>query len=978
MKRAGNVSSLCFLCVASLWACGGGGNPGAADIPPETRTEDTDGGGPEAPCPEIGTWLGTGGACIPAGIQGCAANFIEDGQCRPSRTACEDGTIPVFGSGCEPVGIAGCVGQFIDDDGLCRPSMEDCAAGEIPIMGEGCAPVGPANCAEEFRRQEWHGVCVPSTAACEFPDEMPDIAQGCVSIDGPEGCGDGPWGNIDGTDGDLYVDGDYDSGDSDGTAVKPYADLDGALAVAADGDRIVLAAGTYFGSFVLGQDIQIVGVCPSQVALKSDQAGATVTVTGGASVVMEGLTLTGSGAGIQVNSGASADLRRVRLLENQMIAARCTGGTLQMSNCLVAETQEVDGHGIGVYGEAGAVLELTDTVLYRNVRIGLVARDPGTRLEMVRVLVDDTRPTSDGLFGVGISATDYSDVSMVDSVITGSYFWGLNAYEYSGDAPDPDLAGVVNFTMEHSVVADTRPATGGEMAGLAYGAVFVDRNTTITGSAFVGNNGIALNMYGKHREMEINRSLFSHTKALPAFDFLNTALYLGIGGSIALDDSVIVDNDNRGIAVSGAPPEEAPAPTTLDAHRVIVARTNAVDGYNGATGVGIMAGTGGILQLEDSLVSDNAYTGVMVTNADSAAEITRCLIEETRFVLDSVPELPGVKIPVATGVDALDHVSITLTSNVIRANGGRGVELFGVDTAVLQHNLIEGTRGFDADGDMNIATGGEGVGLMASYGPLITVGNVLFENTGFGVVLTDVTPLDMKSDLVESTRPTTSSEYFGIGLMIGDKTRGKIHDLAVVRNRSHGMVFLDPETSITLKNLWVAWTGQEKVANERGLGVLVQNGPKITVLGALVEENFAAGILDFEANLVLTDSVVRKTQEGFFGTTDEYSPTKLPADGIMVVGASANAELTGVIVLDCERAGLFVESASGALSGSVIRDTNTGKVISPEGSTLFSVVDVEESGVSQSVGTGGLGVWGAVPAWDIEAAIGPEGDPPGD
>ena len=174
-----------------------------------------------------GEVMGSEGACIAVGLQGCATRFVDaDGLCRPSLARCPAGTIPDITVGCVPVGIQGCAPAFVEGDGLCHPAMSKCPAGTFALPQKGCVPV-----------------------------------------DGPGGCGTGTWGNIPIDASNVYVDASYAGGDGDGSMAKPVTTITAALALAQTGSRIAIAAGTYNESIGVTTPVEIAGRCPSMVTI---------------------------------------------------------------------------------------------------------------------------------------------------------------------------------------------------------------------------------------------------------------------------------------------------------------------------------------------------------------------------------------------------------------------------------------------------------------------------------------------------------------------------------------------------------------------------------------------------------------------------------------------------------------------------------------------------------------------------------------
>ncbi len=164
--------------------------------------------------------------CVPVGVVDCAPAFVRDGGCRPRRGDCSGDERPDPVLGCLPVGPAVCADIFRDATGACRVDAPSCPPGTIVDVRAGCVPVGPATCAPEFVR-EGDGACVPDATHC--PDNhllVPSL--GCVAVGGPDGCGEGTFGNIPDLPNTVYVDPKTDVVDGDGSRDAPLKTLVGA------------------------------------------------------------------------------------------------------------------------------------------------------------------------------------------------------------------------------------------------------------------------------------------------------------------------------------------------------------------------------------------------------------------------------------------------------------------------------------------------------------------------------------------------------------------------------------------------------------------------------------------------------------------------------------------------------------------------------------------------------------------------------
>ena len=194
-------------------------------------------------------------------------------------------------------GVLGC-GQSESDTPTYTPP--ECTAGEGEAHVRGCDAGIPADrCAPGFEADGMMG-CTPVLPAETCPDgtlALPGEAD-CHEL---ASCGDGPWGEVPVDGSTHYVDGSYALGDSDGSVTKPWPTITEALAVAAAGDLVAVAGGTYTEDLlVIDRPVVLWGRCPSMVEIVGSGAGngAIEIQTGAAGTEIHGVAVTGSDTGV--------------------------------------------------------------------------------------------------------------------------------------------------------------------------------------------------------------------------------------------------------------------------------------------------------------------------------------------------------------------------------------------------------------------------------------------------------------------------------------------------------------------------------------------------------------------------------------------------------------------------------------------------------------------------------------------------------
>src|SRR5690606_184412 len=135
---------------------------------------------------------------------------------------CPPGTWPEGGA-CREAGVSpdGCAPGFVHDGahGCAAILADGCPAGQMPVLGEpGCQPIAA--------------------------------------------CGEGAWGAIPVDGATVHVDASYAGGGSDGSAARPWTRIGEAVASAAPGALVAVAAGTYHEAVVLDRPVRLWGRCP--------------------------------------------------------------------------------------------------------------------------------------------------------------------------------------------------------------------------------------------------------------------------------------------------------------------------------------------------------------------------------------------------------------------------------------------------------------------------------------------------------------------------------------------------------------------------------------------------------------------------------------------------------------------------------------------------------------------------------------------
>jgi hypothetical protein len=325
------------------------------------------------------------------------------------------------------VPAAGCVAPEVAlADGRCmRPGArpEDCGAGFVHDGEYGCEPVLP------------EAPCAPGTMAVPGETACREVAP----------CGEGSWGDIPVDGATVYVDADYGGGDGDGSEARPWPTIGEAIAAAAPGALVAIAAGSYVGNVVVtGKPVRLRGVCPAQVTIVGTAAAvapcpaAAVCVTGGAhGSELRGVAIRGDANGIVVSAAEDLRIEEVWLHDNAL-------------------------RGIDVEVIAGpASVHVVGSLLEQNHDVALLGA--GTALTVERSVIRGTQPAQDGEFGRGLSVQACLPADGCTGVVRASLSLVGSVIEQSHDIGVALLG--ADAVIDTTVIRGTLPRAVDQTAG---------------------------------------------------------------------------------------------------------------------------------------------------------------------------------------------------------------------------------------------------------------------------------------------------------------------------------------------------------------------------------------------------------------------------------------------------------------------------------------------------------------------------------
>jgi hypothetical protein len=574
----------------------------------------------------------------------------------PLLGACGDESDTADGSDAPPVACSS--GERRLEDGRCLPAgmqPSGCAAGEVTLEDGGCRAAGipPELCAIGFEADGASG------CRAILPEEP--CAKGAMAIPGETSCrevapcGDGTWGDIPVEPNTQYVDASYSGADSDGSSTKPWRTISEAVAVAAEGAIVAVAAGSYAEDVEVEFDpVRIWGRCPAMVEIVGTGALlAGVFVRDGADgTEVHDLAVRGPIDGVAVSGVTNVLLSRVwvhdtenrgidvedvfgetsvtirgSLIESTMdVGVFDAGVALVIDASVVRDTQQIvgdprSGWGIGVQfseDRRRGTLDMRSSVIERNHAVGIFAGGADVTIDgsLIRGTLPDG-PTQ--LDGRGISVEPYID-TMQRSVLT---------VRSSVIAENHDLgifAEGSDVIIEATVVRDTIPQAVDNLVGRGIDLeddIDTGMRSTLTLTSSLIDNNVELGVFVQGTDALIEGTIVRNTQAQSNGEngrgiAIQEHLATGAQTTATVRSCVVEGNRDAGIIASGSQ-------VTIESTRVSYTGPRQSDLR---TGRGIVAqhhpGTGHrtAATISGCLVEHNLDNGIYVNVSDAVVEGT--------------------------------------------------------------------------------------------------------------------------------------------------------------------------------------------------------------------------------------------------------------------------------------------------------------------------------------------------------------------
>jgi hypothetical protein len=594
---------------------------------------------------------------------------------------------------------------FVEVDGSCRPAgmlPEDCGEGFVHDGDVGCEPVLPAESCPQGQ------MALPGDAACRSVMD----------------CGSGQWGAIPVDATTEYVDGGF-VGVSDGSANAPWSSIGEAVAAAAPGALIAVAAGSYVEDVnVSGKSVRLHGVCPEQVELVGTGAEvAALVVVGGASgSEVRGVAIRGDAYGILVTGSEQVVLDRAWVHDNASI-------------------------GVAVQNDLGPTSVIVrDSLVEGNHAAGMFVRASDVTFESS--VVRDTLPDAQGQFGRGMSIEADSQTG-APSLVT------VRHAVLERNSRTAIYVGGAEATIEATVVRDTLA----DALGVGGRGITIEANlvagvpslVTVRASLLERNHEIGLFASGSTATIEatvVRDTLPNGQGQFGRGMTIQSTAEVGTPQLVTVLASLVERNHDIGVLV-------AAAEVTMEATVVRDTMPSAPGAGRGLNIQQDLQGIPSLTTLRASLVERNHEIGVAVFGSVVTIDGT--------IVRDTLPNALGfggrginVQPELTTGAPSL----ATVRASLVERNHDVGVLIGGseatVDATVVRDTLLN-TQGLFGRG---IAVQPE---LVTGAPSLATVRASLVErNHEFGLLIANSVAV-VDASVIAATAPNAGG-LFGDGL----------------------------------------------------------------------------------------------------------------------------------------------------------------------------------------------------------------------
>lgn len=868
--------------------------------------------------------------CVAGCGDGVDETLPEEVVCKPGETAFEKGVCHPAGL---PPGMPACPpGESEAAEGGCRAAglpgeMPACPPGEVESES-GCQVAGiPAEaCGAGFVADGDGGCEAVLPAACPAGEMAVPGESGCHAV---KACPAGLFGDIPVEASTQFVSASYAGGDSDGSKERPWLEIGPAIAAAAPGAIVAVAAGTYTeGIVIAGKAVRLWGTCPGAVVIFPADGADAVQIAGAAAKGSEvrDLALRSAADGAVVSGATEVLFDRVWIHDtgsaqaaelNAGIYVQGEAGAGGEASVTVARSLV---EGCAPYGgvAGGARLELDGSVVrgskatVKDGAIGLVALRDAAHQRRGELVLDGVVVEANAAEGVYGSE---SGVTMRGSVIRGNPGWGLTLFgddaslhRASAEVTSSVIDGSWQFgvlvvhadvTVDATVVRGTLP----KLSQKVWAGIYQQLDTAseagpalvVTRSMIRDNTSVGVRILGARARLEGTAIVDTLPNPNNQAEGFGVSVLSGEppaqAAGVELVGCAITGNTNRGVVIEGG---------SLDMDTTAVADTRTSELLaSGApadptSGRGIVIARHAATKLRStasvrrSLVARNWDAGIAVFGSE--VEIEATVLEGTRPTPGSTGVGLGLLASVASGT--MERASVMVRASLVTGNRGIGVAVTGADLT-MENTRVEKMLANESPDHARLGVGAAALTELVSQeaGNLTLRRCAVSESVGLALNVIGSTALIEGTAVVDTAPVEDASGGRGVQISadsaLGMRSSVRIWGSLVARNRHAGVVVQGSD--LVMEATEVLDTGVELSSGRFGRGVTVQRDLEAGLTSTLtVRDCHVARSHDSGIAVVGSSAVIERTLvEGTLAAGEAFG------DGIVAAADAADAEAAG-------------------------------------------------------------------------------------
>jgi len=682
----------------------------------------------------------------------------------------------------------------------------------------------------------------------------------------------------------IYVDPDATSV-GDGSRALPFDALsDVSWNGLAPGTTVALAKGTHDGELPLRRGVSVVGACAAGTTVRGSDVFALVSVTSaGAPASIRNVTVIAQQRGAQVDNGEALVIEGVVFEGAEGFAVFATGaGTdLTISDSVIRDTRPLadDTFGRALSAQSGARVEATRLVVAGGHDAGIFVSNPATAVTLSDVVVRDVQPlVSTGGRGRGIETQDGAALTATRLLVSGNREYGVTVL--SGSSAD----------LAHTVVRDTETDESSGMFGVGI-LVWAGARLTASQSTLTTNHSAGLWVGGDGTQAALTDVVVRDT--LPSATVGGDGRGIDVRSGARLDATrlLLVGNRGVGLIVDEAGTEAALAD--------VIVRDTLPGASDADNGQGIVVQEGASLEVTRLLAVNNNVAGVAANGAGASARVTDAIVEGTL----APPGEFGFGAGVYSGMGALLVAERLL---VVRCQRIGALAIISGEMDVTDGAIVDTVPAHEDDewGD----------GMVASVGSRLSATRVLVQDSKRSGINAWDSVLTLTDVVIRGTHPAPAAVKMTRALSLGTRARASADRLLIDDTAGAGILALQDETEIVLRDVRVRDTREDGVDSFSGFGILAWGFARVTGGGVVVERAQAFGVLVLrEGTLDLERVAIRGVvASGCAETTCTEAPA---GHGVGVV--SGAVRLSDFSVEEAAYCGVFVGSVEGEAAPSL-------------------------------------------------------------